>query len=139
MESNERLMLRLPSDLKAMFTALCESESITVSAKLKNMMADEIQKKLDRSMFHQRQLEMMPRKPKKPPVSHFEPQQATTLPQENKTPVNALQSEITTLDKFFDSSNGIQDRHTGEINPNLLLASALNSSKKRQNKTKKKR
>lgn len=60
MESNERLMLRLPSDLKAMFTALCESENITVSAKLKNMMANEIQQKLNRSMFHQRQLEMMP-------------------------------------------------------------------------------
>ena len=36
MESNERLVLRLPSDLKAMFTALCESENITVSAKNKN-------------------------------------------------------------------------------------------------------
>jgi len=65
MESNERLMLRLPSDLKAMFTALCESENITVSAKLKNMMANEIQQKLNRSMFHQRQLEMMPTSLKK--------------------------------------------------------------------------
>lgn len=69
MESNERLVLRLPSDLKAMFTALCESENITVSAKLKKMMANEIQQKLNRAMFHQTQLELMPRAQKNSLVS----------------------------------------------------------------------
>ena len=73
MESNERLVLRLPSDLKAMFTALCESENISVSAKLKKMMANEIQLKLDRAMFHQNQLELMPRKPKNSPILNDTP------------------------------------------------------------------
>lgn len=65
MESNDRLVMRLPSDLKAMFTALCESENVTVAAKLKNMMVDEIKKKADRFVFHQKQLEMMPTSLKK--------------------------------------------------------------------------
>ena len=77
-----------------MFTALCESENITVSAILKNMMADEIQKKLDRSMFHQRQLEMMPRKPKKPPISHSDDVQATTLLDNNQTSLKTQNSAV---------------------------------------------
>ena len=139
MESNERLVLRLPSDLKAMFTALCESENITVSAKLKNMMANEIQQKLDRAMFHQKQLEMMPRKPKNSEISHSDDIQATTLPQQDKTPVNAQKSELKPLDNAFENCNGIQNFVTGEIETNKLLLGALNSAKKRQNKTKKKR
>ena len=138
-KSDEKIVFRVPADLKAMFTALCDNENITVSAKLKKLMGDEVQRKLTMSQYRQIQSDLMPRKQKNVPVNHSESIQASTLPQQDKTPVNALQSEITTLDKFFDSSNGIQDRHTGEINPNLLLASALNSSKKRQNKTKKKR
>lgn len=94
MESNERLVLRLPSDLKAMFTALCESENITVSAKLKNMMANEIQQKVNRSMFHQRQLEMMPRTQKKPPISPSDGIQATTLPDNTQTSLKTQNSAV---------------------------------------------
>lgn len=65
MESNDRLVLRLPSYLKATFTALCESENITVAAKLKNMMLDELNKKNARVLHHQNQLEMMPTSLKK--------------------------------------------------------------------------
>ena len=65
MESNDRLVLRLPSDLKTLFTALCETENITVSAKLKNMMVDELNKKNARLLNHQKQLEMMPTSLKK--------------------------------------------------------------------------
>lgn len=139
MESNERLVLRLPSDLKAMFTALCESENITVSAKLKNMMANEIQQKLNRAMFHQTQLELMPRKQKKAHISPSDDIQATTIPQQDKTPVNAQKGELTPLDNAFENCNGIQNFVTGEIETNKLLLGALNSAKKRQNKTKKKR
>lgn len=139
MESNERLVLRLPSDLKAMFTALCESENITVSAKLKNMMANEIQQKLNRAMFHQTQLELMPRKQKNAHIIPSDDIQATTLPQQEKTPVNAQKSELTPLDNAFENCNGIQNFVTGEIETNKLLLGALNSAKKRQNKTKKKR
>ena len=94
MESNERLVLRLPSDLKAMFTALCESENITVSAKLKNMMANGIQQKVNRSMFHQRQLEMMPRTQKKPPISPSDGIQATTLPDNTQTSLKTQNSAV---------------------------------------------
>ena len=94
MESNERLVLRLPSDLKAMFTALCESENITVSAKLKNMMANEIQQKVNRSMFHQRQLEMMPRTQKKPPISPSDDIKATTLPDNAQTSLKTQNSAV---------------------------------------------
>lgn len=139
MESNERLVLRLPSDLKAMFTALCESENITVSAKLKNMMANEIQQKLNRAMFHQTQLELMPRKQKNVHITPSDDIQATTLPEQEKTPVNAQKSELTPLDNAFENCNGIQNFVTGEIETNKLLLGALNSAKKRQNKTKKKR
>lgn len=65
MESNDRLVLRLPSYLKAAFTALCESENITVAAKLKKMMVDELNKKNARVLHHQNQLEMMPTSSKK--------------------------------------------------------------------------
>ena len=139
MESNERLVLRLPSDLKAMFTALCESENITVSAKIKKLMADEIQQKLNRAMFHQTQLEMMPRTQKKPPINPSDDVQATTLPQTEKTPLNAQKSDLTPLDNAFENSNGIQNFVTGEIETNKLLLGALNSAKKRQNNKKKKR
>ena len=94
MESNERLVLRLPSDLKAMFTALCESENITVSAKLKNMMANEIQQKVNRSMFHQRQLEMMPRTQKKPSISPSDDIQATTLLDNTQTSLKTQNSAV---------------------------------------------
>lgn len=94
MESNERLVLRLPSDLKAMFTALCESENITVSAKLKKMMANEIQQKLNRAMFHQNQLEMMPRTQKKPPISPSDDVQATTLLDNNQTSLKTQNSAV---------------------------------------------
>ena len=94
MESNERLVLRLPSDLKAMFTALCESENITVSAKIKKLMADEIQQKLNRAMFHQTQLEMMPRTHKKPPISHSDDVQATTLLDNNQTSLKTQNSAV---------------------------------------------
>lgn len=94
MESNERLVLRLPSDLKAMFTALCESENITVSAKLKKMMANEIQQKLNRAMFHQNQLEMMPRTQKKPPISPSDDVQATTLLDNNQTSFKTQNSAV---------------------------------------------
>lgn len=94
MESNERLVLRLPSDLKAMFTALCESENITVSAKLKNMMANEIQQKLNRAMFHQTQLELMPRKQKNAPISHSDDIEATTLPQNTQTHLKTQNSAV---------------------------------------------
>ena len=139
MESNERLVLRLPSDLKAMFTALCESENITVSAKLKNMMANEIQQKLDRAMFHQKQLEMMPRKPKNSEISHSNDIEATTLPETNNIAIDAQRTQNSPIIQFNDENNGIQNPHTGEINPNKLLLSAINSSKLRQNKKKKKR
>lgn len=65
MESNDRLLLRLPSDLKTLFTALCKTENITVSAKLKKMMVDELNKKNARLLFNQNQLEMMPTSSKK--------------------------------------------------------------------------
>ena len=94
MESNERLVLRLPSDLKAMFTALCESENITVSAKLKNMMANEIQQKLDRAMFHQKQLEIMPRTHKKAVISHSDDIQASTLPQTTQTSLKTQNNAV---------------------------------------------
>lgn len=94
MESNERLVLRLPSDLKAMFTALCESENISVSAKLKKMMANEIQQKLNRAMFHQNQLELMPRTQKKPPISPSDGIQATTLPDNTQTSLKTQNSAV---------------------------------------------
>ena len=119
MESNERLVLRLPSDLKAVFTALCESENITVSAKLKNIMANEIQQKLDRAMFHQKQLEMMPRKPKNSEISHSDDIQATTLPQTTQTSLKT-QNSLVSVDLV---KNPIQ--------------SALNAQNKRKTKKKK--
>lgn len=119
MESNERLVLRLPSDLKAMFTALCESENITVSAKLKNMMANEIQQKVNRSMFHQRQLEMMPRTQKKPPISPSDDIQATTLLDNTQTSLKTQNSAV--------SVDLVK-------NP---MQSAMNSQNKRKTKKKK--
>ena len=119
MESNERLMLRLPSDLKAMFTALCESENITVSAKLKKMMANEIQQKLNRAMFHQNQLEMMPRTQKKPPISHSDDVQATTLLDNTQTSLKT-QNRAVSVDLVK--------------NP---MQSAMNAQNKRKTKKKK--
>ena len=139
MESNERLVLRLPSDLKAMFTALCESENISVSAKLKNMMANEIQQKLNRSTFHQRHMEMFPAKPRKSRITPSDDVQASTLPETNNIAIDAQKTQNSPIIQFNDENNGIQNPHTGEINPNKLLLSAINSSKLRQNKKKKKR
>ena len=103
-------------------------------------MADEIQQKLNRAMFHQTQLEMMPRtQKKKAPISPSDDVQATTLPQQDKTPVNAQKSELNPLDNAFENCNGIQNFVTGEIETNKLLLGALNSAKKRQNNKKKKR
>ena len=139
MESNERLVLRLPSDLKAMFTALCESENISVSAKLKNMMANEIQQKLNRSTFHQRHMEMFPAKPRKSRITPSDDIQASTLPETNNIAIDAQKTQNSPIIQFNDENNGIQNPHTGEINPNKLLLSAINSAKLRQNKKKKKR
>lgn len=139
MESNERLVLRLPSDLKAMFTALCESENISVSAKLKNMMANEIQQKLNRSTFHQRHMEMFPAKPRKPRITPSDDVQASTLPETNNIAIDAQKTQNSPIMQFNNENNGIQNPHTGEVDPNKLLLSAINSAKLRQNKKKKKR
>ena len=139
MESNERLVLRLPSDLKAMFTALCESENITVSAKLKNMMANEIQQKLNRSTFHQRHMEMFPAKPRKSRITPSDDVQASTLPETNNIAIDAQKTQNSPIMQFNNENNGIQNPHTGEVDPNKLLLSAINSAKLRQNKKKKKR
>lgn len=119
MESNERLVLRLPSDLKAMFTALCESENITVSAKLKKMMANEIQQKLNRAMFHQNQLELMPRTQKNTPVSHSDTIQASALPYNQQTSLKTQNNAV--------SVNLVK-------NP---MQSAINAQNKRKSKRKK--
>lgn len=139
MESNERLVLRLPSDLKAMFTALCESENISVSAKLKNMMANEIQQKLNRSTFHQRHMEMFPAKPRKSRITPSDEVRASTLPETNNIAIDAQKTQNSTIMQFNNENNGIQNPHTGEVDPNKLLLSAINSAKLRQNKKKKKR
>jgi hypothetical protein len=139
MESNERLVLRLPSDLKAMFTALCESENISVSAKLKNMMANEIQQKLNRSTFHQRHMEMFPAKPRKSRITPSDDVQASTLPETNNIAIDAQKTQNSPIMQFNNENNGIQNPHTGEVDPNKLLLSAINSAKLRQNKKKKKR
>lgn len=139
MESNERLVLRLPSDLKAMFTALCESENISVSAKLKNMMANEIQQKLNRSTFHQRHMEMFPAKPRKSRITPSDEVQASTLPETNNIAIDAQKTQNSPIMQFNNENNGIQNPHTGEVDPNKLLLSAINSAKLRQNKKKKKR
>ena len=140
MESNERLVLRLPSDLKAMFTALCESENITVSAKLKKMMANEIQQKLNRAMFHQTQLELIPRKQKKAPVSHSDNIQATTLPPINKKPLKASKVDLNELSKFANPLLSLVDDET-EINIKQTVSnpvqSAINAQNRRKNKKKK--
>lgn len=138
-KSDEKILFRLPADLKSMFTALCENENVTVSAKLKKMIGEEVQRKLDMSQYRQMQSELMPRKQKKAPISPSGDIQTTTLPQKEKTPVNAQKSELTPLDNAFENCNGIQNFVTGEIETNKLLLGALNSAKKRQNKTKKKR
>ncbi len=85
------------------------------------------------------QSELMPRKQKNAHISHSDDIQATTLPQQDKTPVNAQKSELKPLDNAFENCNGIQNFVTGEIETNKLLLGALNSAKKRQNKNKKKR
>lgn len=139
MESNERLVLRLPSDLKAMFTALCESENISVSAKLKNMMANEIQQKLNRATFHQRHMEMFPAKPRKSHITPSDDVQASTLPETNNIAIDAQKKQNSPIMQFNNENNGIQNPHTGEVDPNKLLLSAINSAKLRQNKKKKKR
>ena len=139
MESNERLVLRLPSDLKAMFTALCESENISVSAKLKNMMANEIQQKLNRSTFHQRHMEMFPAKPRKSRITPSNDVQASTLPETNNIAIDAQKTQNSPIMQFNNENNGIQNPHTGEVDTNKLLLSAINSAKLRQNKKKKKR
>ena len=138
-KSDEKILFRLPADLKSMFTALCENENVTVSAKLKKMIGEEVQRKLDMSQYRQMQSELMPRKQKKAPISPSGDIQTTTPPQKEKTPVNAQKSELTPLDNAFENCNGIQNFVTGEIETNKLLLGALNSAKKRQNKTKKKR
>ena len=138
-KSDEKILFRLPADLKSMFTALCENENVTVSAKLKKMIGEEVQRKLDMSQYRQMQSELMPRKQNKAYISRSDDIQATTLPQQDKTPVNAQKSELTPLDNAFENINGIQNFVTGEIETNKLLLGALNSAKKRQNKTKKKR
>ena len=138
-KSDEKILFRLPADLKSMFTALCENENVTVSAKLKKMIGEEVQRKLDMSQYRQMQSELMPRKQKNALISPSESIQATTLPQQDKTPVNAQKSELKPLDNAFENCNGIQNFVTGEIETNKLLLGALNSAKKRQNKTKKKR
>ena len=139
MESNERLVLRLPSDLKAMFTALCESENISVSAKLKNMMANEIQQKLNRATFHQRHMEMFPAKPRKSRITPSDDVQASTLPETNNIAIDVQKTQNSPIMQFNNENNGIQNPHTGEVDPNKLLLSAINSAKLRQNKKKKKR
>ena len=138
-KSDEKILFRLPADLKSMFTALCENENVTVSAKLKKMIGEEVQRKLDMSQYRQMQSELMPRKQNKVHISRSDDIQATTLPEQEKTPVNAQKSELTPLDNAFENCNGIQNFVTGEIETNKLLLGALNSAKKRQNKTKKKR
>jgi hypothetical protein len=138
-KSDEKILFRLPADLKSMFTALCENENVTVSAKLKKMIGEEVQRKLDMSQYRQMQSELMPRKQNKAHISRSDDIQATTLPQQDKTPVNAQKSELKPLDNAFENCNGIQNFVTGEIETNKLLLGALNSAKKRQNKTKKKR
>ena len=139
MESNERLVLRLPSDLKAMFTALCESENISVSAKLKNMMANEIQQKLNRATFHQRHMEMFPAKPRKSHITPSDDVQASTRPETNNIAIDAQKTQNSPIMQFNNENNGIQNPHTGEVDTNKLLLSAINSAKLRQNKKKKKR
>lgn len=138
-KSDEKILFRLPADLKSMFTALCENENVTVSAKLKKMIGEEVQRKLDMSQYRQMQSELMPRKQNKSHISRSDDIQATTLPQQDKTPVNAQKSELTPLDNAFENCNGIQNFVTGEIETNKLLLGALNSAKKRQNNKKKKR
>lgn len=138
-KSDEKIVFRVPADLKAMFTALCDNENITVSAKLKKLMGDEVQRKLTMSQYRQIQSDLMPRKQKNVHITPSDDIQATTLPEQEKTPVNAQKRELTPLDNAFENCNGIQNFVTGEIETNKLLLGALNSAKKRQNKTKKKR
>jgi hypothetical protein len=93
MESNERLMLRLPSDLKAMFSTLCESEGVTVSSKIKAMMINELNQKLI-SVKLQTIPKSMPRKQKNVSVSLSDDIQATTLPQNTQTHLKTQNSAV---------------------------------------------
>ena len=43
-KSDDRLVLRVPKDLKAEFIALCDYENVTISAKIKNLMQNEVNK-----------------------------------------------------------------------------------------------
>lgn len=130
MQSDDRLVLRLPSDLKAMFTALCENEGVSISAKLKEMMASEVQKKLDKSMYRQDSFELMPRKPVKVSASHSKVVVGTTLPEKNNPPLNVK------IGSLFD----LIDEDT-EVNfvpvKNNPVQSAINAQNKRKPKRKK--
>lgn len=119
MLSNDRLVLRIPSDLKALFVTICEKENISVSAKIKELIAKEVQNTLDKSMYHQKQVQMFPNKP--------------------KIVSNSTKVDNNPLMQFSNENNSIQNPHTGDIEVNRLVSNAINSAKIRKKNKKKKR
>lgn len=118
-KSDEKILFRLPADLKSMFTALCENENVTVSAKLKKMIGEEVQRKLDMSQYRQMQSELMPRTQKKPSISPSDDIQATTLLDNTQTSLKT-QNRAVSVDLVK--------------NP---MQSAMNAQNKRKTKKKK--
>lgn len=123
-KSDDRLVLRVPKDLKAEFIALCDYENVTISAKIKNLMQNEVNKMRIQS-------EYMLRTQKNRAKNDFENIQASTLPQKNKTPVNANTEQINPLFALIDSDT--------EINYISVEKSSMQSAINAQNKRKPKR
>lgn len=133
MQSDDRLVLRLPGDLKAMFTALCENEGVSISAKIKTLMANEVAKKV----AHIAEEQVMPKKPiwkhKNKPLSDFQDVIVTPLPDDIEMPVNASQCKINPL---LDLIN--KDTEVNYISvKNNPVQSAINAQNKRKPKKKK--
>ena len=141
MESNERLVLRLPSDLKAMFSTLCESEGVTVSSKIKAMMINELNQKLI-SVKLQTIPKSMPRKPKNIAKNDFSDVKATTPLESDK---GSLEGSKMSFNDGFNKLLELVDDDT-EINhsysaiPPVLknnIQSAINAQNRRKNEKKK--
>lgn len=105
--------------MKALFTTICEKENISVSAKIKELIAKEVQNTLDKSMYHQKQTQMLPNKP--------------------KIVNNSTKVDNNPLMQFSDENNSNQNLNTRDIEVNSLVSNAINSARIRKKNKKIKR
>lgn len=133
MRDDVRLELRISKELKEKFTVLCDDQGVKVSAKLKSMIIDELVK--DITKFSEKSKNALPtvnnpsEKPSISPVSISESIQATTLPLNIKTPLNAVKTE-NSFNSLFDLID--DDTEVNLNNLNTVVRSAINASKKRK-------